>query len=298
MKLPNFLIIGFPKCGTTSIVNALRNHKDVFIPKEKELRFFSSKYLIGRNYKGPGDFMTEKIVIKDWKEYQKLFKKVKSEKAIGEATTDTAYYYNLTIPEIKDKIGDPKIIIFLRHPVHRAISAYSHLVRDEREKLNFEKALKTENDRLKNGYESIWAYSNGSLYYDAVKNFKDNFSEVKIIFFEEMKKDFENTLNEIQNFLNIEIQNNLNVFHANVSGKPKNKIINKFLNRPLLIKEYLKMIIGENRALKLKEKAQQNNLDKIDVNQNIKKKLLLKHIQDIKSLEKLLEKDLSKWKTI
>lgn len=298
MKLPNFLIVGFPKCGTTSIVNALRNHKDVFIPKEKELRFFTSEYLVGNNYKGPGDFLTEKIVVKDWEEYQKLFKKIKSENAVGEATTDTAYYHNLTIPEIKDKTDDPKIIIFLRHPVNRAISAYSHLVRDEREKLSFEKALMAENSRLKSGYESIWAYSEGSKYFDAVKAFKDNFSQVKVIFFEEMKENFQETLNEIQNFLNIEIQNNLNTFHSNISGRPKNKVLNKFLNRPLLIKEYAKMIVGENRALKFKERIQRNNIDKIIVSEDIKSKLLKKHIKDIESLEKLLDKDLTFWKTV
>ena len=41
MRLPNFIIVGTIKSGTTSIWNFLKNHPDVFMPEIKETRFFS-----------------------------------------------------------------------------------------------------------------------------------------------------------------------------------------------------------------------------------------------------------------
>src|SRR5690554_1769397 len=158
-RLPNFLIVGTAKSGTTSLVQYLKNHPKIFIPDIKEPRYFSYDLLKDNGYKGPGDLENKKIAIKDKDEYENCFKKVREDViAIGEASVETSFYFEHTIPKIKNEIGDPKIIILLRDPVKRAISAYSHLIREGRETLSIEEAIKNERLRRDNGYEFIWSY--------------------------------------------------------------------------------------------------------------------------------------------
>src|SRR5690606_24501195 len=127
--------------------------------------------------------------------------------------------------------GDPKIIIMLRNPVERAISAYSHLIREEREELSFEKALEKERCRLDKGYEYIWGYENGGLYYEPTKAFIESFSKVKVVIFEEFISNQKKIMSEIFEFLDVEDQPTLVNQAHNISGKPKNRVINKFLTR-------------------------------------------------------------------
>ena len=294
--LPNFLVVGFAKCGTTSLVNKLSEHKQIFIPKEKELRYFTYDFLKNSGYKGPGDYRPKRRAVKSLNDYKKKFDISEDYKCVGEATTDISFYYEYTIPKIKELLGDPKIIIMLRNPTDRAISAYSHLIREERETLSFDKALEKENERIKNGYEFIWGYKKASYYYESVKAFKDNFTHVHIVFFEDFINQSETEIQKILNFLGVENSISSSTSQHNKSGKPKNIYLNRFLNRKLWIKELLKKLIGEKTALKIKEKLQRKNLSKISIDDEIKLKLKGKFNHDILNLEKFLDKDLSHWK--
>ncbi len=44
MDRPSFLVLGAPKCGTTSLCHYLAQHPEVFVPPEKEPRFFDAEY--------------------------------------------------------------------------------------------------------------------------------------------------------------------------------------------------------------------------------------------------------------
>jgi len=296
-QLPNFLIVGFPKCGTTSLVNTLGFHHDIFIPDKKELRFFTHDLLKEKGFKGPGDKKTKRLVISSWEGYKNQFMTKKPFTAIGEATTDTAYYYNTTIPNIKKRLGDPKIIIVLRDPVDRAISAYSHLIRDDREKLSFEEAIKKEKCRLNKGYESIWAYSNGGMYYHSVESFLKNFSQVKVILFEDLKDFYDKTVKETFSFLDVDENIAIRRHHNNKSGISKNKLLNKFLNESMSIKDIIKKVIGINNAMEIKDFFQNINVRKIEIDNDQKDRLRKHHLDDINNLEKLINKDLSNWKS-
>ena len=104
MMLPNFLIIGAEKGGTTWLYEKLRRHPGVYMPKVKELYFFSRD----------GSF--EKT--QEW--YEKHFE---AAPAVGEATP--AYMYNEQAPRrIADTIPDVKLIACLRHPTDRVYSQY------------------------------------------------------------------------------------------------------------------------------------------------------------------------------
>lgn len=296
-KTPNFLIVGAAKSGTTSVVNHLRKNSEIFISKKKEPRFLTFEFLKEIGYKGPGDFRPKEIAVKTLKDYHDLFKIAPKEaKVIGEASVDTLYYYEKTIPIIKKIMGNPKIIIILRSPVERAISAYSHLIREERENLNFSKALIKEEERMKQGYEYIWAYAGAGMYYNQVKAFKNAFTNVKVVIFEDFIKNEPSVMNEIEEFLEVTAQSVYKKEVFNKTGKPKNKLINKFLTRKSALKNIISFLIGKKIALKIKNTIQDYNLDRIQIDDKMKKDLYLNFEKDIKKLESFLEIDLNVWK--
>ena len=120
MTLPTFLIIGAQKSGTTWLARMLDQHPEVFI-YPKEIHFFDS----GPNYqKGL-----------DW--YMSHFKEAGNEKAVGEKTPEYLWVHDhpgpVHLPDVQlhvhEALPDTKLIMILRNPVTRAISAAKHLIR-------------------------------------------------------------------------------------------------------------------------------------------------------------------------
>ena len=97
-KLPNFLIIGAAKSGTSSLHHYLNQHPDIFMPsfdkegmKVKEPRFLIKDLVQNRLHNG----------VWNWQEYQSLFHEVTNEKAIGESPVLYFYYFKDAIKNIK-----------------------------------------------------------------------------------------------------------------------------------------------------------------------------------------------------
>lgn len=123
MPLPNFLIIGAQKAGTTWLQHTLRQHSDVYMPDE-EVHFFDKAQHYRRGL--------------SW--YRQFFEGASGEAAIGEKTPDYCWtgqpgaeghlpsvHHNIyrTLPEAK-------LILIVRNPVDRAVSAANHLIRTRR----------------------------------------------------------------------------------------------------------------------------------------------------------------------
>ena len=229
-KLPNFLIVGAAKCGTTSMSEYLKQHPQIFISEVKEPRFLSSQaHPFPLN--GPGDAKRESRYIKKYPDYQQLFQSINDQIAIGEASADTLYFHQKTIPAIKQYIGEqPKIIIMLRDPVKRAFSAYQHLIRDQRETASFEEGLRKEEERIQNNYELIWYYRGVSRYYESVKAFLENFDQVHVIINEDFQERPEKVFCELFNFLEVDPSFNVDTsIQYNRSGIPQSRLFHNFL---------------------------------------------------------------------
>lgn len=124
---PNFLILGAQKCGTGWLHRHLSAHPEVFMPAVKELEFFSYE----RHLEEPG-----------FSAYLEHFAEARGAKAIGEASP--SYFWTTTtggrnsrpagfqrnIPAaVLDHLGpELKLVVALRDPVERALSAYAHYV--------------------------------------------------------------------------------------------------------------------------------------------------------------------------
>jgi len=202
MVLPNFIISGFPKCGTTSLHYYLSEHPEIYMPDQKELHFFTNK-IFAKNNKGAGDSVLTQTHVKTLKDYQKCFKEGEKHKIVGETSPSYINYPKL-FNKICKTLSDPKIIVLIRDPIKRAHSNYLHLVREQRETLSFEEALSREKNRKALKYADFWYYKFNSTYYEKIRRAKLVFSNVLIITQEELSQEPLQTMKRTYEFLGVE----------------------------------------------------------------------------------------------
>jgi hypothetical protein len=299
-KLPNFLVVGAAKCGTSSLHQYLDQHPEIFMSKVKEPRFITSQ-VNPFPLNGPGDHKVESWYVKKYEDYVKLFEGAENYPAVGESSADTLYFYKKSIPVIKQYLGDPKIIIMLRNPVKRAFSAYQHLVRDLREDLSFEEGLKEEPNRIKNNWELIYHYTAVSMYYDSVKAFIGNFTSVKVILNEDQAKRPQQIARELFRFLDVDPNCDINTeIKYNISGKPKSQWLHQFFFEGNMARKLaqpiVRQLLSQETRKMIAQKIQEKNLTRMTINPDTKKRLQLFFNEDIEKLEGLLKRDLSIWK--
>lgn len=296
MVKPNFFIVGAARSGTTSIYNYLKQHPEIFLSKIKEPRFLSSKYN-RLPHNGPCDKKVDDNTVKSKKEYFDLFKNINSEKIIGEGSTENLYYYK-TADRIKTLAENPKILILLRNPVERAYSSYWLLVSQKREKESFENALKLEEDRIKQNYEFIWHYKSVGLYYNQVKYYLETFKDnnVKIILFDDFKKNPKRILNDILKFLGLNSDYKINFKSKyNASGSVKNKFIYNVIKKNNIFKKFIKSLLSRRMSRKLGRSVMNKNYQKPEMNTETAAYLKKYFKKDVEKLEKLIDRKLNFW---
>ncbi len=293
---PNFLIVGVARCGTTSIYHYLKQHPQIGFSKKKEPKYFSSLHL-DFPQKGIGDNTVDEKIVKSFEEYIELFSSLGNYSAIGEASSDYFYYYKNTIPEIKKTLGDVPIIISIRNPLDRCYSAYNNLVRDGREPLSFTRALEEEEKRMKDGWDWMWAYKNGSLYADAIRAFQENFSKVKVVLFEDLQRNPIQVLGEIEDFMDLESYKTYDVsIKYSPSGKPKNKLIKLISSRNSKMVNTLRTTALSLIPRAYLEKIAQGFFAKDQLEDSLKNDLKKYFLEDIEKTSHLLGVSLDKWK--
>lgn len=118
--LPNFLIIGTMKGGTTSLYHYLSQHPDVFMTATKELHYFVAEKNLSRG--------------RTW--YESNFRDAGAARAVGEASPDYTKYplYRGVAGRIADLIPAARLVYVIRNPVERVRSHYLHDVARGRER--------------------------------------------------------------------------------------------------------------------------------------------------------------------
>lgn len=144
--LPHFILIGAPKCGTTSVHSMLAEHPDVFMP-QNEIFFFDvddvithPDFFVHRDRMSFHDYDADFDSYLAW--YRSLFSAAKPGQRIGEDTT--TYLFSPDAPRrIAELLPDVRLVALLRDPVDRAYSQYWHNVRAGRHTVSFERVLRT-----------------------------------------------------------------------------------------------------------------------------------------------------------
>lgn len=295
---PDFIVVGAAKCGTTSIFNYLNQHPDIFIPKVKECRFFSN---LPKNFKGLGAEFFPNTGITDEKTYFDLFKGYE-DNVCGDISNDYLYYYEESIKNIKRHLGENvKIVIVLRNPIDRAYSNYMHAVRDGWEDLTFEQSIIEETYRMNDNWGWPYHYIHVGFYYKQVKAYLDNFSNIKVYLFEDLKNQ-DDFLYNLYNFLDVKkMQSGKDNKIYNISGYPKNKFMHYFLTKDNFLKKILKPVVkyifSEKKIQYFLANMKNKNLEKKEL--SFKTRLYLQEVyrEDIKKLSLIIERNLDHWIT-
>jgi Sulfotransferase domain len=196
--LPDFLIIGAQKCGTTFLYNLLCQHPYVEPAATKEVHFFDTNFTKGV----------------EW--YRSRFSPPTQKEGRKVLTGESSPYY-IYHPHAARRaaqvVPGTRLIALLRNPVDRAYSDYNHKAREGRESLSFEEAIAAEEERLRGEKEKMLAdegyaspnyrkfsYLSRGVYVDQLKEWRGYFDEEQLLvlksedFFENTQAGFERSL--------------------------------------------------------------------------------------------------------
>ena len=293
MALPNLLIVGAAKSGTTSLHNYLSQHPSVFMCSPKEPHFLINKEI--------GEERIPKGVL-NIEDYKSLFKGASTKKYRGESSVMYLSFPEFAIKNINKYLSkDVKIIIMLRNPVERAYSGYQHVKRyNLMESLTFEKAL----DQSENRYHNISNMTPASrylelgMYFEQVKKFIEEFDSVYVIIYDDYINDFSSEIDNIFKFLDVDaFKVNAEEKHMVGGWEWKNEWIKSLMMKKTPFKTVLKFLLPFKSLRKsIMVNLQKGNTNKIEnINPGTEKWLKEYYKSDVEKLSLLLNRDLNNW---
>lgn len=301
MVLPNFLIFGVQKAGTTSIYSYLKQHPQVFMSPRKETDFFCRDLSVpipadeSRLTRGGRQRI---LTIED---YEALFARATDEVAIGEASPNYLFAHENAASGIKKYVPDAKLIAILRNPVERAYSDYLMHVRQV---VGNRKPLALQ---VKESAQSSHTLLKGR-YYEGVKHFLETFGaeQVKIFLYDELRQDSVGLMRQIYEFIGVDPS-----FEADTGKKqqtaqvPKNQSIHQLLqtNNPVrsLAGSILRKVMPEEKRQKLRSRliaANSAGKEELPLSAEDRQLLEVYYREDVRQLQDLIDRDLSGWFTL
>lgn len=192
---PNLYIVGAAKSGTTALASLLAGSPDIFVPDVKEPHFHVAKQL-----KGKIPFLVE-----SQSHYFDLYHNQAADKARYWLDASVLYmpYYREFCSSLKNHgLERVKIIIILRDPLQRALSAYKHSMRyDAAETDSFKEAVMKDDGRRSGN--PMLCYQWLSDYYEPVKAIREQFKDVLVIRSIDLENNTQKVIDNIADFLSI-----------------------------------------------------------------------------------------------
>jgi hypothetical protein len=274
MTLPNFLIIGAAKAGTTSLHHYLRQHPDVYMSPVKEARYYASEW-----------WSEEPDPIRTREAYERLFDGVTTERAVGEASPQ--YLNSPTAPDrIAADLPDVKLIVSLRNPADRAYSSYLGRLCGGQERRGVDAAMRPGT-----------YYFLTSQYHPRLSRYFARFprSRIKVIVFDDLAADARAVVRDLSEFLAIDAAFAADVATAhNGARTPRSIVANEILCRMVEVAHHVLPVTM--RGTGLAAGVQRLLLRPPDpLPPSIRQRLLEQLRDDIARTGALIGRDLSHW---
>jgi hypothetical protein len=182
MTLPDFLVIGVPKAGTTALHAALQRHPDLFLSQVKEPKHFLSDGP-PPDKGGPGDLETYREHVWRRDDYETLFDGAPAGALTGECTP--FYLYDRDARRrIRTVIPGARLIVVLRDPVERAHSNWTHLWSAGLEPIgDVVRACEAEGKRIADGWAHFWHYVGLGRYGEQLADLYELFPREQVLVF-------------------------------------------------------------------------------------------------------------------
>jgi hypothetical protein len=231
VTLPDFIVVGAAKAGTTALYWYLADHPQVFMSRVKETNYFAYGLDEGGHLLY-GDPELHHFPIRTIDAYERSFEGAGDARAVGEASP-----IYLECPQsagrIRDTIPDARIICGLRDPVDRAYSDYLMYLRSRGRRLDPARELTP---------SAAWARPDShwmqiSMYHDALRRYFDTFppERIFVFLFDDLKADQAGLVLDLYRFLGADdgFVPDFGTPH-NVGGMPASMLLERVLTNDRL----------------------------------------------------------------
>ncbi len=299
IQLPNFLVLGTAKAGTSSLYAYLKQHPDVYLSPTTELNFFAHEGS-DLNFRGPGDleYVWGDSLVATYDDYRKQFAGVKQEAAIGEVSTHNLYCSQAPAL-IKRYVPNAKMIAILRNPVERAFSAFSHMVRDGREETDdFRAALAREPARIRENWEPLWHYKSMSLYGAQLSRYFEVFDreQIRVYIYDDFIARPLDAVQDIFAFIGADPGFVPDMSEKyNVSLVPRSRQLQDMMMGDSVIRSTLRSLMPAGTRSGIRSFVLQRNSKRMRMSPDMRHELTNTFRNDIELLQDLLNRDLSHW---
>ncbi len=223
--MPDFLVIGAPKAGTTALNAALAQHPGLYMSAIKEPKFFLSDGPPPTKG-GPGDALTYREHVWRRADYEALFDPAPAGTLRGESTP--LYLYDrAAVRRIHDTLPGARLIVIVRDPVERAHSNWTHLWSAGLEPIgDFVRACGEEERRIAAGWASFWHYIGLGRYGEQLEYLFTLFprEQVLVIRYRLLVDEPAQTLDRICGFLGVQTGVLTEIPRQNVTSHPESTL--------------------------------------------------------------------------
>jgi hypothetical protein len=301
MVIPNFFIIGAPKCGTTALSEYLRDHPSVFVSIPKEPHFFAKDFDRFRR-------------VKNWDDYQDLFRSVNHKHIVAGEASVWYLYSAIAVKEIYHFNSKAKLIILLRNPVDMLISLHAQLIftffEDQED---FELAWRLQPKRAEGSDIPSTCLEPSFLQYRQVGRlgyqldrvlsvYPEN--QVKIILYEDFAHNTSQVYEDVLEFLNVPSDRRTEFPQINVRRKHNLKWVGRLMYYPPFPLNLLERSLknwrkrqGKNR-LEMWHRIMAMNAKPVlkePISSELRSELESEFNEDIQHLSQILDRDLGFW---
>jgi LPS sulfotransferase NodH len=298
MTLPDFILFGAARSGSTALAEYLGQHPEVFVSEPKEPHFlaFEGERL---DFRGPGDdIMMNRAAVTDLRSYERLFRGAGEARAIGDASISYLYYPK-AIEGIRKHTPGARLLCILRNPADRAHSAFSFMRARMFEPCErFEDALADEDRRVAGNWHHIWHYRRMGYYHAQLKPWFEAFprEQIRICLFDDLKRDTAGVLRDCFEFIGVDPDFTPPDTPSTVlGGEPKNRVLHAALMSVWAKKEIIRPLLPAGLRRRVWRGLNRANLEKSRMAPETRQELLRGYREDILGLQDLTGLDLSRW---
>ena len=292
-RLPDFLIIGAAKAGTTTLYDILHQHRQVGLSSAKEPGFFCDDEEYARGSAWYRDT---------------YFSEVGDAAVVGEATPRYLYWGDTVVPRLEQEYGDPlpKLIAIFRDPVALVQSFYWHSVREGRESLPLADALAAEPERMARHGQRLrsqglmtFGYRRIAQYATQLQPYLARVPRERCLFLlTDDLRDFDTLLRTLETFLAIDHDARVTPVVSNSAALPRSQRVNQWLRARSPLKELAKRVLPFPVRHRLKMRAIDANLKPLrtpPMDGELALGLRRHYAGEMQALERLIGRDLSSW---
>ena len=206
-RVPDFFIVGHPKCGTTALYETLAAHPQIFLPERKEPRWFAS------DLPSPYQPRRDGRPAETWEDYLALFAGAGEGQLIGEGST--AYIWSKTAAgRIAEAQPGARIIAIMREPAAFLRSLHLQLLQHKSEEVaSLREALALEDERragrrlteVNRDWPQVLFYSERVRYVEQLRRFEAVFpsEQVLVLIYDDLLADYDGTVRGVERFLGV-----------------------------------------------------------------------------------------------